>query len=82
MEEKTITILSTQNLHARLAAQVVKTATNYDVDITLEYKDQIVDLKSLLGFMSLAIPKGANVIVRAKGRQAEAAIKEISKIMG
>lgn len=80
--EKTITILSTNDLHARLAAQVVRTASNYDVEITLEYSDQVVDLKSLLGFMSLAIPKGSNVIIRAKGNQSEAAIKEIAKILG
>ena len=42
----------------------------------------VVDVKSILGLMSLAIPSGENVILVATGDQALTAIEEIEKILG
>ena len=53
----------------------------YDVDIELHYKDYVIDLKSILGLMSLAVPAGTNVKVVATGNQAEEAIKDIQSIL-
>ena len=69
--EKEIIIGSTAGLHATLAAKVVQTASKYSVDIVLYYKDKTVDLKSILGLMSLAILKGENVKIVASGPHAE-----------
>ncbi len=80
--EKQIVIKSTQGLHASLAAKVVQTASKYTVDIELQYKDKIVDLKSILALMSLAIPYGENVKIVAKGTRAQEAIKDIASILG
>jgi phosphocarrier protein HPr len=80
--EKEIVIKSTQGLHASLAAKVVQTASKYTVDIELQYKDKIVDLKSILALMSLAIPYGENVKIIAKGTRAQEAIKDIASILG
>ncbi len=79
--EKEIMIKSTVGLHASLAAKVVQTASKYDVDIKLVYKDKVVDVKSILGLISLAIPSGENVLLTAKGKDASAAIDEIEKIL-
>ena len=80
--EKKIVIKSTVGLHASLAAKVVQSASKFDVDIKLHYKDKIVDVKSILGLMSLAIPSGENVVLVASGDQALTAIEEIEKILG
>lgn len=80
--EKKIVIKSTVGLHASLAAKVVQAASKYDVDIRLHYNDTVVDVKSILGLMSLAIPSGENVILVATGDQAMNAIEEIEKILG
>ena len=80
--EKEITIKSTTGLHASLAAKVVQTASKYSVDIKLVYHDKEVDVKSILGLMSLAIPQGENVRIVAKGNQAEDAIREIATVLG
>jgi phosphocarrier protein HPr len=80
--EKEIVIKSTQGLHASLAAKVVQTASKYTVDIELQYKDRIVDLKSILALMSLAIPYGENVRIIARGSRAQEAIKDIASILG
>lgn len=80
--EKKIVIKSTVGLHASLAAKVVQAASKYDVDIKLHYKDKVVDVKSILGLMSLAIPSGENVVLVASGNNAMTAIDEIEKILG
>jgi phosphocarrier protein len=80
--EKEITIKSTAGLHAALAAKVVQTASKYAVNIELHYADKIVDLKSILALMSLAVPHGENVKIVAKGARAEEAIKDVSSILG
>ena len=58
MKSEQITIASTAGLHAQLAAKLVNTASKYSVDFRLHYKDKVIDLKSILGLMSLAIPYG------------------------
>ena len=80
--EKIIQIKSTVGLHASLASKVVQTASKYDVDLRLEYTDKVVDAKSILGLMSLAIPSGENIKLVAEGKDAEQAITEIQKILG
>ncbi len=79
--QKQIVVKSTVGLHASLAAKVVQAANKYSVDINLIYKDKTIDVKSILGLMSLAIPSGENVIIEANGAQAEAAIADIASIL-
>ncbi len=82
MITKEIVISSTNGIHASLAAKVVQAASKYSVDITLHYRDRIIDLKSILGLMSLAVPYGENVKIVASGERANEAIKEMTKILG
>ncbi|HIT43837.1 TPA: HPr family phosphocarrier protein [Candidatus Avacholeplasma faecigallinarum] len=79
--EKQIVVKSTVGLHASLAAKVVQAASKYSVDINLHYNNKTIDVKSILGLMSLAIPSGENVIIEATGDQAEAAIQDIASIL-
>ena len=79
--EKSIIIKSTVGLHASLAARIVQAANEYTVDINLYYNDKVVDVKSILGLMSLAIPSGENVKIVADGPQAELAINHIAAIL-
>lgn len=79
--EKEIIIKNTKGLHASLAAKLVQVTSKYDVDVKLYYKDKVVDLKSILGLMSLAIPQGENVKVFAKGVDAERTLKEIEALL-
>lgn len=80
--EKTILIKSTAGLHAELAAKIVQTASRYDVDIRLVYANVTIDAKSILGLMSLAVPRGENVKLVAVGDKAEKAIADIERILG
>ena len=77
MIESKILIESTDGLHTRLAVNMVQVANKYSCDMKLVYEDKIVDLKSILGLMSLAIPQGKEVILVAEGQNAELAIQDI-----
>jgi phosphocarrier protein HPr len=77
-----IILKDSAGLHAKLASKVVQAASKYDVDIRLIYKDKMVDAKSILGLISLAIPSGKNVRIIADGDQAEKAIKDSEKLIG
>ena len=77
-----IKLVSTAGLHAQLASKIVQLSGNYEADIELVYENQTVDAKSILGLMSLAVPKGENVTIIADGNDAEKAIKELKKIIG
>ncbi|MDE7161305.1 MAG: HPr family phosphocarrier protein [Anaeroplasmataceae bacterium] len=79
--QKQIVVKSTVGLHASLAAKVVQAASKYSVDINLHYHNKVIDVKSILGLMSLAIPRGENVVIEATGDQAEAAIDDIAQIL-
>lgn len=79
--KKTVVVKSTVGLHASLAAKVVQAASKYAVDINLIYNDKVIDVKSILGLMSLAIPAGENVVIEANGDQAESAINDIATLL-
>ncbi len=79
--QKQIVVKSTVGLHASLAAKVVQAASKYSVDINLHYHNKVIDVKSILGLMSLAIPRGENVVIEATGEQADAAIADIASIL-
>lgn len=80
--EREVLIKSTNGIHAALASKIVQAASKYSVDIVLYYKNRTVDVKSILGLMSLAVPHGENVRLVATGENAEAAIADIEEVLG
>ncbi len=80
--KKEMMINTTQGLHAALASEIVQTATRFDGELRLIYEDKIVDAKSILSLISLAVPSGEHVTVVAEGNDADKIIKEIERIIG
>jgi phosphocarrier protein len=76
-----IIVKSTQGLHALLASRIVQLASKYDALITIQYEDKVIDAKSILGLVSLAVPKGENIKVKVEGEEAEAAMTDLKKIL-
>ena len=66
---------------AALASKIVQLSSKFDADIKIQYTDKVVDAKSVLGLMSLAVPEGENVKVIATGNEAEKALNEIKKLL-
>lgn len=74
MVSKTYTIIDETGIHARPASFLVKEASKFNADITLAYKGKSVNLKSIMGVMSLGIPKGAEIKITAEGPSESEAI--------
>ncbi|MCD5325262.1 MULTISPECIES: phosphocarrier protein HPr [Pontibacillus] len=81
MVEQTMTITSEDGVHARPATVLVQTAGQYKADVNLEYNGKSVNLKSIMGIMSLGIPSGAEVKVTAEGSDEEEALNGVADAM-
>ncbi|HET8762724.1 MAG TPA: HPr family phosphocarrier protein [Gemmatimonadales bacterium] len=67
MTQREAQIVNQLGLHARPAAQLVRTAAGFASDIRLEKDGMEVNGKSIMGVMMLAAEFGSTVSVRADG---------------
>jgi phosphocarrier protein len=74
MTEQHATIVNELGLHARPAAQFVRTASQFNCSIELARDGSVVNGKSIMGVMMLAAECGAVVTVRADGPDEAAAV--------
>lgn len=81
MIEKTYKVISETGIHARPATVLVQTAGKFESEITLEYKGKKVNLKSIMGVMSLGIGKDAEIKIAVEGSDEENAIKSLEEVM-
>ena len=65
MEQKSYVITDETGIHARPATMLVQTASKFDSDIQLEYNGKKVNLKSIMGVMSLGVGKDAEITIYA-----------------
>lgn len=83
MKEVKIVIKNETGLHARPAATVVSEASKFKSNITVQKGEKKVNLKSLLGLLSLGVSKNEEITVAADGQdEAEAVAKLKSLIEG
>lgn len=81
MVEKQFTITDKAGIHARPAAILVNLANKFDSEVNIVHQEKKVNLKSILGVMSLGIAYGTEFKVNIEGADEEDAIKEIESIM-
>ena len=79
--ERSVRIVNKNGLHARPAAELVKTASRFQCDITMVRDDLEVNGKSIMGVMMLAAECGAELLVRADGPDAEQAVSAIAALV-
>lgn len=79
MAKKTMTITDETGVHARPATILVNKAGGFKSDIQLAYNGKSVNLKSIMGVMSLGIPQGAEITISAEGDDAEEAVNTIAE---
>ncbi|MFP7492275.1 phosphocarrier protein HPr [Terribacillus saccharophilus] len=79
MAEKTMTITDETGVHARPATILVNKAGGFKSDIQLAYNGKSVNLKSIMGVMSLGIPQGAEITISAEGDDADEAVNTIAE---
>jgi phosphocarrier protein HPr len=76
-----IRVSNKYGLHARPAAEFVKTASRFSSDIVVEKEDLEVNGKSIMGMMMLAAEYGSTIVIRATGTDSEAAIAELAMLV-
>ena len=81
MIEKTYTITNGAGIHSHSATTLVSSLTPFTSNVMMEYNGRHIDLKSIMGVMSLGIPTGASVKVTADGADEEQAMAKIEEVM-
>ena len=76
--EKSFLITSEYGIHARPATRLVNLAMSFHSEINLSIEQKTVNLKSIMGLMSLGIYKGELIKVSCIGSDAEKAISAIA----
>lgn len=76
-----VSIVNERGLHARAAARFVKMAEQFDAEIVV-FKDGLdVPGTSIMGLLMLAAAKGCEVELQASGREAEAAVASLVRLI-
>lgn len=81
MEKRDFHIVAETGIHARPATLLVQAASKFNSDIDLEYKGKSVNLKSIMGVMSLGVGQGSDVTISADGPDESDAIAAIEETM-
>lgn len=68
-------------LQARPAARFVQEANRYAAEIYLEKDEKVVNAKSIMGVMSLAVAQGTQITLSAEGHDAEEALQALSRFV-
>ena len=67
-QSKDFHIIAETGIHARPATLLVQAASKFTSDVTLSYQGKDVNLKSIMGVMSLGVGQGADVTIKKIGR--------------
>ena len=81
MAQKTFTVIDQAGIHARPATVLVSTASKFKSEVTLAYNEKSVNLKSIMGVMSLGIPSGASITITAEGEDGDEAVQKLEEVM-
>ena len=81
MVTKEVLVKNSTGLHARPATLLVKKALSFKSDVSLEYNGKKANIKSLIGVLSLAVGKDAQVTVIANGDDEALAAEEIANLI-
>ena len=81
MPSKQLTISNKLGIHARPAAQFVKTASKFESDIRVEKDGEEGDGKSIMGLMMLAAGHGSVLTIIAEGTDAEDALNSLGTLL-
>ena len=81
MPEREVKILNKLGIHARPAAEIVKTAGKFKSNIIIIRDDLEVNAKSIMGVMMLAAEFGATITLRATGDDSDAALDALAAVI-
>lgn len=81
MIQKELTISNKLGLHARPAAQFVKTSSSYSCEVWVEKDEERVNGKSIMGLMMLAAGQGSKLMVMTDGSDEQDAMSALESLV-
>ena len=81
MVEVAVKVHLESGLHARPAANFVQLASRYPCEVMLMKNEKIVNAKSILGILSLAVTTGSEVLLQTNGEREEEASSELIQFL-
>lgn len=80
MKQKTTTINNRAGIHARPAALIVQTASQFESNIFLEKETEKINAKSIMGIITLGASYKTDIIVSAEGSDEVEAVDAIAEL--
>ncbi len=81
MKEIKVVVIDPVGLHARPATVAVNAASKFKSDVKVTYKDRTVNMKSIMGVMSLGIPTQSEITITCEGEDEDVAVSTIEEIL-
>ena len=81
MKQISVTVIDPVWLHARPATVAVNAASKFKCEVKVAYKGRTVNMKSIMGVMSLGIPTQSEITVSCEGEDEEVAVKTIEDVL-
>jgi phosphocarrier protein HPr len=81
MKEISVLVIDPVGLHARPATVAVSAASRFKCEVKVAFKGRSVNMKSIMGVMSLGIPTQSEVTISCEGEDEAEAIKTIEDVL-
>ncbi|SUY47023.1 PTS system phosphocarrier protein HPr [Clostridium putrefaciens] len=81
MISKEVIVKNSTGLHARPATLLVKKASSFKSDVSIEFNGKKANVKSLIGVLSLGVTRDSSITVMASGDDETHAVEEIVKLI-
>lgn len=79
--ERSVVVAHEAGLHARPAAELVKLAKTFQCQVELVAGGQVVNARSILDVLRLGVRQGEELVLRADGEDAEAALQSLARMI-
>ena len=81
MKQISVLVVDPVGLHARPATVAVNAASKFKCEVNVTYKGRSVNMKSIMGVMSLGIPTQSEVVISCDGDDEDVAIETIEDVL-
>lgn len=81
MFEQDVIVKNKIGLHARPAAKVVSEGNKFKSQMTIKKGDKVVNMKSLLGILSIGAMCGDVITIQAEGEDELVAVEAVVKLI-
>ncbi|MCF0116015.1 MAG: HPr family phosphocarrier protein [Erysipelotrichaceae bacterium] len=81
MKEISALVIDPVGLHARPATVAVNAASKFKSEVKVSYNGRTVNMKSIMGVMSLGIPTQSNIVISCEGEDEDVAVTTIEEVL-